>query len=286
LFEDYIQEKNEVHPEDIRYLLDFYKGLLVIIIDEVDRIEDQPTITLLADTIKTLSDHSSNPTIILVGVADSVEGLIAEHLSIERALVQVRMPRMSIPELEEILDKGYARLEISIHDEAKKRIVKLSQGLPHYTHLLGLHSAEGAIENDRSEINESDVDEAIKRAINKAQQTIISAYNKAISSSRKTLFSQVLLSCALAKKDALGTFTASDVREPMTLIMGQKYEIPAFARHLNDFCDCKRGPILEKQGSSRRFRYRFANPMLEPYTIMHGLATGIISREKLEEMVK
>jgi Cdc6-like AAA superfamily ATPase len=284
--DSFVQGKEEIHPEDVRCLLDFYQGLLVIIIDEVDRIDDKQTTTLMADTIKTLSDHSSTSTIILVGVADSVDELIAEHLSIERALVQVRMPRMSIPELQEILDKGYQRLNISIKDEAKKQIVQLSQGLPHYTHLLGLHSAEAAIENDRSEIDESDVDEAIKRAINKAQQTIIGAYNRAVNSPRKTLFSQVLLSCALAKKDILGTFTASDVRQPMTLIMGEKYEIPAFARHLNDFCDCKRGPVLEKQGSSRRFRYRFANPMLEPYTILHGLATGVISKEKLEKMAE
>jgi Cdc6-like AAA superfamily ATPase len=280
--DSFITGTNEIHPEDIRYLLEMFQGILIIIIDEVDRIDDKKTIALMADTIKTLSDHSVKTTIILVGVADSVDELIAEHLSIERNLVQVRMPRMSISELEEILDKGFQRLNISIAEKAKKRIVHLSQGLPHYTHLLGLHSAEIVIENSYPEINELVVDEAIKKAISKTQQTIIGAYNRAIDSPRKTLFSHVLLACALAKKDMLGTFAASDVRVPMSVIMGEKYEIPAFARHLNDFCDSKRGPILEKLGIPRRFRYRFTNPMLEPYTILHGLATNIISEQKLE----
>jgi len=171
-------------------------------------------------------------------------------MSIERALVQVRMPRMSIEELDEILDIAHDQLKMSIDTDAKNRIVQLSQGLPHYTHLLGLHSAESSIQNGRTVINASDVDAAIKQAIEKAQQTIISAYNAAITSPRKTLFPQVLLSCALAKKDPLGTFAASDVRDPMSLIMGERYDIPAFARHLNDFCETRRGPVLQQLGSA------------------------------------
>ncbi len=280
----FINGLDEIHPEDIRYFLERISNVLVIIIDEVDRIDDLQTTTLMADTIKTLSDHSLSSTLVLIGVADSVNELIQKHMSTERTLVQVRMPRMSVEELGEILDKGYEHLKMKITTPAKNRIIQLSQGLPHYTHLLGLHSAESCINDDRDTINETDVDNAIREAINKAQQTIISTYNTAISSPRKTLFSQVLLSCALAKKDALGAFMASDVRNPMSLIMHRKYDIPAFARHLNDFCDEKRGPVLQKLGTSRRFRYRFINPMLEPYTIIHGLATGIISAEALEKL--
>jgi hypothetical protein len=45
-------------------------------------------------TIKTLSDNASSikTTLILVGVADSVDELIGEHQSIERAIKQVPMP--------------------------------------------------------------------------------------------------------------------------------------------------------------------------------------------------
>jgi hypothetical protein len=38
--------------------------------------------------IKVLSDNSVPATLVLVGVADSVDALIVEHQSIERALVQ------------------------------------------------------------------------------------------------------------------------------------------------------------------------------------------------------
>ena len=95
----------------------------MIIIDEMDRIGNkEETTTLLADTIKTLSDHSIDSTLILVGVADSVNELIHEHKSTERALAQIHMPRMSDPELFEILKKALVPAQMTIEDEARNKI--------------------------------------------------------------------------------------------------------------------------------------------------------------------
>src|SRR5206468_10345055 len=97
-------------PEDIRNL--FAKTVVptILIIDEIDRIEKGATTVALADTIKTLSDHASQVTLILVGVADSVDGLIKQHASVERALAQIPMPRMSEDELLEIIDNGLKKV--------------------------------------------------------------------------------------------------------------------------------------------------------------------------------
>ena len=82
------------------------KALLVIIIDEFDCVHNESVRRLMANTIKSLSDRSVPATVVLIGVADDVDGLISEHQSIERCLVQVRMPRMSREELELIVNKG------------------------------------------------------------------------------------------------------------------------------------------------------------------------------------
>ena len=93
--------------EDILHLFGLMDGPSIVIIDELDRVGgDSETQIALADTIKTLSDNSAQTTLILVGVADSVDELVTEHLSTMRALKQIPMPRMSIPELLEIIDKG------------------------------------------------------------------------------------------------------------------------------------------------------------------------------------
>ena len=40
----------------------------------------------------------------------------------------------------------------------------------------------------------------------------------------------------------------------------------------------QRGPILSKKGQPRRYRYRFANPLMQPYVTMRGLASGLITQ--------
>ena len=72
---------------------------IAIFIDEFDRFRHQDGRVLFADTIKALSDRVVSSTIVLIGVADSVGELIREHRSVERALVQIQMPRMSASEL-------------------------------------------------------------------------------------------------------------------------------------------------------------------------------------------
>ena len=131
-------------PDDLRYALRDVSERTLIVIDELDRLQDDDALTLLSDTIKSLSDHSAPATLMLVGVADSVEALVGDHRSIERALVQVQMPRMSLDELMEVMEKGSAELEMSISDVAKARIARLSEGLPYYTHLMSLHAFQRA----------------------------------------------------------------------------------------------------------------------------------------------
>ena len=270
----------DVSPEAVRYVLQGLQHRTLIVIDEVDRLENDEALTLLSDTVKTLSDHSVGATLVLVGVADSVDELIGDHQSIERAVTQVPMPRMSNVELTGIVDKGLRRLRMTITDNAKTRIARLSEGLPHYTHLLSLHATQRAIMDDRSEVRDTDATTAIQTAVQKAQHTIRTAYQRATRSPRQdSLFERVLLACALAPKDELGYFTAGAVREPMTKIMGRHYEIPAFAKHLTDFTDEARGRVLQKTGRTRRSFYRFENPILQPFVILKGLSKGLITEE-------
>jgi hypothetical protein len=276
-------DKNEdfVTPEIVRRQLVrmAQNSTPLIIIDEFDRIDDRYR-PIFADTIKTLSDHAVAATVVLVGVADSVDQLITEHESIQRALVQVRMPRMSHEEIEEIVTNGLEGLGMTVEPDALYRIVVLSQGLPHYAHLLGLHASRTALRQGSLMVDGDTLFEAIKKAIEGAQQSVKSAVHKATVSPRKdNLFAFVLLSCALARCDEMGTFAALDVRLPMQTLTGKPYEIPSFAQHLNEFSEAQRGNILKKVGATRRFRYRFSNPLMQPFVLMSGFADGKITEE-------
>lgn len=129
---------------------------------------------------------------------------------------------------------------------------------------------------DRREVTVEDVRTAIDSALTKAQRSIISAYHKATSSPRENLYPQVLLSCALAETDSLGYFAAVDVMPTLSGIMNKAYETPVFSQHLNAFCENQRGPVLQRTGTNRRFRFRFFNPLMQPYVVMDGIRRGLI----------
>jgi Cdc6-like AAA superfamily ATPase len=267
-------------PESVRRRLQALDPPALVVLDELDRLEDDDALTALADTIKTLSDHAVPTTLVLVGVARSIGELVGEHASIVRALVQIEMPRMTRAELSEILAKGCNQAGLTATPDAVREIATLSEGLPHYTHLLGLHAGQRAVQDDRTDVTVADVQAAIPKAVNR--HTILSDFQRATRSARKdALFSQVLLACALAPKNQLGFFTSGAIRDPLELIAGRRLDIPAFSNHLSQFLEPERGAVLQREGSSRRYFYRFTDPILQPYVVLNGLAEGLISNEQL-----
>jgi Cdc6-like AAA superfamily ATPase len=276
----------EVSPDDVRRALSLLakSALPIVIIDEFDRLAADKR-RLFADTLKTLSDHAVSATVILVGVAESVDRLIDEHQSVERALVQVRMPRMSNDEIGRIVNTGLQQLGMTIQPDALGRVTLLSQGLPHYTHLLSLYAARVSLEERSLDITDDMVGQAIERAISGAQESITNAWHQATRSPRKdNLFADVFLACALAEKDQQGTFAAQDVRGPMREITRKPYAIASFVQHLNEFCEAGRGPALQRTGTKRKYRYRFLNPLMQPYAVMQGFRSNKITRSLLARM--
>jgi Cdc6-like AAA superfamily ATPase len=265
------------NSENVRETFQLHDSPSIIVIDEFDRIKDANTKVMMADTIKTLSDNAIDTTLILVGVAESVDQLIGKHPSIERNIKQVVLQSMSKAELLEIVNKGLSKCPgITIDDQVRDRIADYSQGLPSTTHLLARESAINAVRLGRTNIAMEDLDAAIREATENQGGTNLTLYNKAVTAPRGKYFKPVLLACALAQKDEKGFFYANNVTEPLRLITGIDYKIPAFAQHLKDFSDT-RGPILEKDGR----RYRFINPLMRPYVILKGLADGLIQESQL-----
>lgn len=262
------------------------KGV-VLIFDEFDCLPEEYR-AMFAPTIKELSDNSVETTIVLVGVSRDVKQLIAEHASVDRCLVQIPMPVMSKDEVQEVINKVLEPLKMTIEPSAMSTIVTLSQGFPHYAHLLGQESAYVAVDSGRTRIAKDDVNVGIKSAIENTRQTARTDYQKASEGQRKgTLFPQVLLACAVASVDDLGYFSSADVRDPLQQITGKAYDIPNYAQHLDKLSkDVTRGPILDKLDLGARLRFRFRNPMLRPFIVMKGLVDGKLNGSLMEQIHK
>jgi Cdc6-like AAA superfamily ATPase len=254
---------------------------LVFFLDEFDRVSHPRAHRSIADTMKTISDEAIPVTIVLVGVADNVNDLVKEHASIERAIVQVHMPRMSQSELAAIVTNGLASVHMEVEQSAIEQITMLSQGLPSYTHLLAQHAAEEAIWRSSPIVSLEDVQAAIETSIHRAEESIRELYYQATYSTRKNMHKQVLLACASAAADEKGFFTASAVRAALST-MNKRYEISQFARYLSALCEEDRGPVLTKVRRHQQIQYRFANPLVQPYITMRGLRDGMIDSNALK----
>ena len=268
-------------PDDVfNTLLQDEPRKLILIVDEFDRIEDPDIDAAFADTIKTLSDFTLDTTLILVGVADDVDDLITEHESVDRCLVQIHLPRMSFDELTGIIKSGIEAVGMEVSEEAVSQICTVSLGLPHYVHALGLASGRAAIDDRRLRVEHDDVASAISTLMSESQQTILHQFDLATASPRReNFYFQVLLACALAPTDEVGYFRAADLRKPYSRLMERDMRIPTYARHLHGLSEEGRGAVLERLGKPHRYRYRFSNPLMQPYVLMRGLESELLDLE-------
>jgi Cdc6-like AAA superfamily ATPase len=258
---------------------------VVFVFDEFDQIDDRTITRAMAEVIKALSDFSCHTKIIVVGVGDTIDTLMEQHASIQRAIKQVKVRRMGESELTEIISNATRHLRMECTKQASGRIVRLSQGLPHYVHSLGLQSMRTAISCRTRTIAIDHVTEAIEYAVKNTSQSLLESYLSAVSSPRQeTLHKWVLLACALAKTDGLWYFTPASVKVPMSSI-GKPLEVSAFTNHLNKFASRERGEVLRRVGEGRRFRYRFVNPLMQPFVVMQSLSERLVDAEAIDQLL-
>jgi hypothetical protein len=275
-----------ITPDVVRRLLHELakQFLVVIVLDEFDTVEDPVTRRAIADMIKFLSDRNVPATVVLIGVADDISALLEDHRSVERCMSQIPIPRMSRNEIEDVVTTGLLEFEMRIENAALHEISRIARGLPQYAHLFGLHAGRAAIDRKSTDVAGGDMTVAVEAALEDVQASTKSDYVKATTSARNdALFRHVLLAASMAESDELGFFYPKQVCRPLSRIMGKPTKIDQFNRHLSQFCTAVRGSVLTKDAKTNRPRYRFTNPMLQPYVLIRGLADKLVDENDLRE---
>jgi len=264
---DLFLRREEVDSTDILPTMEKVDNQVLFIFDEFDSITSSGARIRMADTIKSLSDNAPHVTVLIVGIAESVNDLIGDHPSIERCLKQVKLPRMSENELTEIIENGLSSLDMIISNGVKNDIVDFSIGFPHYTHLLSKYAAKSAILSGKNKIDRHDFDDAVEKAVNNVRASIKETYLKAtVTTKKESRFEHVLDAASIVDEDEHGTFRAKDLEDPLNKLTGKDLRTQSFVYNLGKLCRDERGEVLQKVGVVKgQSRYRFKNPLLRAY---------------------
>jgi len=239
---------------------------LMFIFDEFDNIRNEETKYFFADLIKSLSDNNTNTTIILVGIAESVESLIGSHQSLERCLKQVKMPRMKKEECEAIIFNGLKLLNFKMDNDILNKIIEFSSGFPHYIHLLCKYGCAELIENDKTTFSEPYLAIALNKGIeNTSEQLRISFREAVLSSSSSDKWKNILYACTNCPLDEFNSFSISQIVKEYNIITKSKSKNSHLSYYINELTKSGRSEILTRLGRGGSTRYTFNNPMMRAF---------------------
>lgn len=108
----------------------------VVIIDEFDLLKDPADQEMFADYVKQVGDQQIPIRIIFCGIGESLEDLFRAHESAHRYFHTVRLDRLEWEPRFEIIETAARKLEIDVDEDTRIRIARISDGFPHYIHLL------------------------------------------------------------------------------------------------------------------------------------------------------
>jgi len=245
----------------------------IMIVDEFDLMRAPEARELTANLLKSLHDHAINVTVLLIGVAEDVEGLLINHQSLRRVLCLVELERMNTIDLNDILDSRLRLTPLSLSDDARSEIVALSCGLPYYVQILGGFATQNAIRDRRIQVQIKDVNAAIDNFIIESGQSFAADYRRATSSRQaNNIFHEVILASALARSDASGSFRPSEVVKVLNLIEPGKVQHHLHVQqYLAQFILERRGKILIRTGRKGEYQYRFSDALMRPFIVMRAI---------------
>lgn len=181
------------------------------------------------------------------------------HQSVERCLRETRLSRMSEVELKQIIDKGEDALGLRFTHQAKTRIVTVSSGYPHFTHLLALKAAEDAIAEERAEIGVAGVEAATRRAVDDSEGRLKRQYDEACRSYGTDEYRHIVCAAALLGSEE---FTAAQLRDRYNKLWARRIDQNSLNNYFNRLVSEGDGTILRRLAKGV---YRFNDPRMPSY---------------------
>jgi len=117
------------------FLLSFSKDL-VVIVDEFDQLRNTTEQAKFAAYVKEIGDTHIPLKMIFCGIGESIDTFFAAHESAYRQFHTVKLERLEWEPRFEIIQSAADALGIIVDETSKIRIARVSDGFPHFVHLI------------------------------------------------------------------------------------------------------------------------------------------------------
>ncbi|MBO6604112.1 MAG: ATP-binding protein [Roseicyclus sp.] len=120
----------------IRFLSENLDHRLCVVVDEFDLISEREDQVAFTNFLKQISDQHVSAVFIVCGIGESVEAVMDAHKSADRYFHTVGLGQLPWEARFEIVEKAAEALGVEIDRNTIIRIARISDGFPHYVHLI------------------------------------------------------------------------------------------------------------------------------------------------------
>ncbi|WFN55591.1 ATP-binding protein [Dickeya lacustris] len=248
-----------------------------IVIDEFDRIISLEEKEKFGTLLKQLGDKKSPVKIIFTGIGDSLNELLGGHASSSRQIQELNLEPLSWSGRYAIIDRAFKEFDLSVPDDIRFRIAGLSDGYPHYVHLICEKMLIKAYQNNTDEINFHLFLDGLKDAVSSVAEFLKKDYNLATAGRSPDvayLLWAVADSADMQRKKSDIFISYSDVIDQLVwkkLITNAPPDEKKFGRILSLLGKADYGEIVVSAfGNKRRGFYKFKESMVRGYVKMHA----------------
>lgn len=247
----------------------------VVVIDEFDQLQSKEDKIRFADFIKQLGDQKLPLKVFFTGIGKSIRELLTGHHSCFRYLAAIELEPIGWDGRFEIIDSVGDVFEIDIDRETSVRIAAISDGFPHYIHLICQHLLwvlyDQSLDMGRETVA-FHYKEAVARAVKDVAPELQETYEKA---TRKynTDYEEILWAVA----DLYETPRASkDIYQSYLEIMKEIDKTPQSRSQYNTKMNALKKPSHgEILHGTRTGWYEFSEPFIMGYVRLRAERMGV-----------
>ncbi|MBN6362185.1 MULTISPECIES: AAA family ATPase [Providencia] len=262
----------------LQHLERIHSEVPYIVIDEFDRIEASEEREKFGTLLKQLGDRRCKVKILFTGIAESFQEVLHGHASSARQIHELKLEPLPWDGRANIIERAFTEFGIFIPEDLKFRISGLSDGFPHYVHIICEKILFNIFdrEEDIREVNYAMFIEGLDSAVRSVEQSLKSSYNQA-TEARDAQYAYVLWAVAdsadLQRKKGDVWQSYQDVCQQLKI---SPLTDSAFSRILSYLKKEEYGGVvIPAFAGKRKGWYRFNENMLRGYVRMHAEVRGI-----------